>query len=440
MTWPSVPLRDILATPLANGRSVPSRAGGFPVLRLTALRNGAIDLSERKEGAWTQEDAQRFLVREGDFLVSRGNGSLSLVGRGGLVEADPEPVAFPDTMIRVRPDRQRVEPRYLAHAWGSPAVRAQIERSARTTAGIYKINQAHLGSVAVPVPPLGEQRRVVEILEDHLSHLDAAEAGLFRSRMRLHHWQERLIVRSLTGEAEPGTRLPVDLVAAGANDGTLSELPCGWRWCRLAELADVVGGVTKDAKKQGDPSFLEVPYLRVANVQRARLNLSQITQIRVSPTKVEQLRLMPGDVLLNEGGDRDKLARGWVWEGQIENCVHQNHVFRARIRDGVDLDPRFLSWTANVFGGPWAERNGKQSVNLASISLKMIRQMPVILPPPGVSRRVADELSQSIEDSSRLASQIDISAKRASILRAALLSAAFSGRLTSTTSDDMEIA
>ena len=71
MTWPIVPLRELIGTPLANGRSVPSQVGGFPVLRLTALRNGTIDLRERKEGAWTRDDAERFLVQTGDFLVSR---------------------------------------------------------------------------------------------------------------------------------------------------------------------------------------------------------------------------------------------------------------------------------------------------------------------------------------------------------------------------------
>lgn len=158
------PLGELLERPLSNGRSVPSMIGGFPVLRLTALTDAGIDLSQRKDGAWTAEEAQPFLVEHGDFLVSRGNGTLKLVGRGGLVLQQPDPVAYPDTLIRVRVDEGLVYPEYLSHMWNSPIVRVQLESMARTTAGIYKVNQHHLRSVRFPVPTLDAQRRVSDDL------------------------------------------------------------------------------------------------------------------------------------------------------------------------------------------------------------------------------------------------------------------------------------
>src|SRR5690606_37328580 len=72
------PLSEVLEVPLSNGRSVPSRDGGFPVLRLTALKEDGVDLAERKGGAWGRADALRFLVKQGDFLIARGNGSLRI--------------------------------------------------------------------------------------------------------------------------------------------------------------------------------------------------------------------------------------------------------------------------------------------------------------------------------------------------------------------------
>jgi type I restriction enzyme S subunit len=169
--------------------------------------------------------------------------------------------------------------------------------------------------------------------------------------------------------------------------------------------------------------------LRVANVQRGHLKLDNVTTISVDRAKAAALRLERGDVLLNEGGDRDKLARGWVWEGLVDNCIHQNHVFRARLRE-PRLDPYFLSWTANTFGGRWAERNGKQSVNLASISLSMIRRMPVILPADGKAARVVVVLREQLDSYDRLEESIRVARRRNSTLRRTLLAAAFSGRLT----------
>ena len=154
-----------------------------------------------------------------------------------------------------------------------------------------------------------------------------------------------------------------------------------------------------------------------------------MASIRVSPAKAEALRLQPGDVLLNEGGDRDKLARGWVWEGQIDHCIHQNHVFRARLRE-PQLDP-YLSWTANTIGGQWAERNGKQSVNLASISLSVVRKMPVIVPAAGEAVRIVAAIRERQSEYHRLVNAIAEARTRSAILRKSLLAAAFSGRLTS---------
>jgi type I restriction enzyme S subunit len=161
-----VPLAELLTMGLSNGKSVPTQEGGFPVLRLTALRDGRIDLAERKPGAWTADDASRFLVERGDFLIARGNGSLRLVGRGGLVTDEPDAVAFPDTLIRARPDLTRVHPEFLAQVWNAHGVRRQIKRSARTTAGIYKVNQKDLAEVRVPVPNLADQVRITAAVRE----------------------------------------------------------------------------------------------------------------------------------------------------------------------------------------------------------------------------------------------------------------------------------
>lgn len=181
----------------------------------------------------------------------------------------------------------------------------------------------------------------------------------------------------------------------------LFPVPESWVWATLGEIAEVVGGVTKDSKKQSDPSLPEVPYLRVANVQRGYLDLSEISKIRVPQSTVTKLRLQSGDVLLNEGGDRDKLGRGWIWQGQIPDCIHQNHVFRARLAG--TLHPKLLAWYANGLAQEWFERNASQSVNLASISLSTIKRLPVPLPPVEEQRRIVVALEEHL---SRLDSAI----------------------------------
>lgn len=207
---PTVPLARLLAAPLTNGRSVPTRAGGFPVLRLTALRGDRIDPSESKPGAWTAADAQRFLVRRGDVFVSRGNGSLALVGRAAALREEPAPVAFPDTMIRVRPDTTQVVPEYLVTVWNSRVVRRQIEETARTTAGIYKVNQGDLSRVEIPLPSPADQEAVLARATRLNESANTVDQALGAARRRSARLRQALLVAAFSGRLT-GSRFDLDL-------------------------------------------------------------------------------------------------------------------------------------------------------------------------------------------------------------------------------------
>lgn len=407
------------------------------------------------EVSWTRERIGALLkVRYGKALPKDqrdDSAPFPVLGSAGRMTGTAEPLAFDPVVVIGRKGNvgqvqletagcwpidttyyaaipQRLDERFLTWQLRSLEL-GKLDSSTATPS----LRREDLEAQEVLVPSLEEQRRIVAILEDHLSRLDAADSYLAAASRRLAALQDRLIRRAVTG-ADFGAGVATELPAVGTDDGLLPPLPVDWEWARLGDVADVAGGVTKDAKKQNDPSFVEVPYLRVANVQRGHLNLDTVTTIRVPPARAEALRLRRGDVLLNEGGDRDKLARGWVWDGQIDDCIHQNHVFRARITD-ARLTPEFLSFTANSFGGPWAERNGKQSVNLASISLKVIRQMPVIVPARGEAEAAVSRLTEQLAGTARLRDGVDVARARCTALRRSLLAAAFSGRLTGSSTE-----
>ncbi len=203
-SWRVLQLGQLTREPLANGRSVPDALGaGFPVLRLTALKKGRIDLGERKSGAWTREAAFQFLVKRGDFLVARGNGSLKLVGRGGLVVEEPDEVAYPDTLIRVRPDQSTLLPEYLAIAWDAPATREQIEATAHTTAGIHKVSQKELRGIRLPIPRLAEQCEIVRRVEALFALADAIEKRVAAATLRVEKLTQAILARAFRGELVP---------------------------------------------------------------------------------------------------------------------------------------------------------------------------------------------------------------------------------------------
>jgi len=198
----------VLREPLANGRSVPTDPNGFPVLRLTALRKGRLDLGERKGGRWSAEEAKPFLVRQGDFYISRGNGSLSLVGRGALLSEEPDPIAFPDTMIRIRVDDKTVLPQYLQMIWDSRLVREQIEGAARTTAGIYKINQKIIEDLRIPVPSIADQQELIDRIGRLSDAVTRNESLVTRARAQADRLRQALMAEAFSGRLAP--QLPCD--------------------------------------------------------------------------------------------------------------------------------------------------------------------------------------------------------------------------------------
>jgi type I restriction enzyme S subunit len=200
--WREVEVSDVLTSKPTNGRSVKDRTGGFKVLRLTALKNGKIDLHEYKEGDWEAADAANHVVRKGDFLLSRGNGSIKLVGRGGVVLENAD-IAFPDTMIRLPLDLEQVDPSFFVYLWNSEQVRRQIENSARTTAGIYKINQSLLTRYRLPLCSLPEQREIVRLLDEQFTVIEQNEREIDAAVKRSAALRQSILKKAFTGQLVP---------------------------------------------------------------------------------------------------------------------------------------------------------------------------------------------------------------------------------------------
>ncbi|WP_141593672.1 restriction endonuclease subunit S [Myxococcus sp. AB056] len=206
-------------------------------------------------------------------------------------------------------------------------------------------------------------------------------------------------------------------------------LPPGWAWTSLEEVAELKGGLTLGKKREPHEHVRPVPYLRVANVQRGFLSLNEVKTIAATEAEIEELCLRDGDILFNEGGDRDKLGRGWVWSGELPECIHQNHVFRARLRT-PEIVPKLVSMYANWFGQAYFRGHGKQTTNLASINLKTLSKFPFPLPPGNEQRRIVAKLEALQAHSRRAKDSLDAIPALLERFRQSVLAAAFRGDLT----------
>lgn len=185
--------------------------------------------------------------------------------------------------------------------------------------------------------------------------------------------------------------------------GQTVKLPNGWKRIPLHEIAEVRTGLAKGKSGQRDP--VELPYLRVANVQDGHLDLSEIKKITVERGQIERYSLQYGDLLMTEGGDFDKLGRGDVWQSQIEPCLHQNHVFAVRPQLHR-VNPFYLAaLVGSHYGRAYFLGCAKRSTNLASINSSQLKSFPVLVPPLPEQRQIAAILKtwdKAIEKSEQL--------------------------------------
>jgi type I restriction enzyme S subunit len=177
----------------------------------------------------------------------------------------------------------------------------------------------------------------------------------------------------------------------------------------LEDVAEIASGITL-GRKTKETELISVPYLRVANVQDGFLNLKDMKTIEVTQTELERWRLRPGDLLLTEGGDPDKLGRGSVWRGELPLCIHQNHIFRVRL-PGDRYDPDYVS---AQFGSPYGKTyflaHGKQTTGIATINRRVLGAFPLRSPPIDEQRRIAERVGSQLRsaETARIAAEAQL--------------------------------
>nr|WP_242518305.1 restriction endonuclease subunit S [Thiorhodovibrio winogradskyi] len=160
----------------------------------------------------------------------------------------------------------------------------------------------------------------------------------------------------------------------------IGPIPESWEVLPLSDCAVVQTGIAK-GRTVKEEEAVEVPYLRVANVQDGYLDLSEMKSITIRKSEKNRFALQNGDVVLTEGGDFDKLGRGFIWHGQVDNCVHQNHVFAVR-PDTERISSEFFAYQSqSPYGKSYFLSVAHKTTNLACINTTKLKAFPLLLPP-----------------------------------------------------------
>lgn len=277
-----------------------------------------------------------------------------------------------------------------------------------------------LRSVLLPYPSVSDQRKIADFLDYETSRIDALIADKEQMLALLDEKRIALISRVVTRGLDPTAPLK------SSGHAWLGEVPTHWGVWRLKHLADVRGGLTL-GKQYSSSELHAYPYLRVANVQDGFLALNNVLTVEVPSSEAEANLLAYGDVLMNEGGDIDKLGRGCVWRDEIKPCLHQNHVFAVRPHS---VEPEWLAlWTSTLEAKRYFEMRAKRSTNLASISGSNIKELAVPIPPIAEQQAIKRHLDIAAGRTEAIRKELAESISLLRERRAALITDAVTGKI-----------
>jgi type I restriction enzyme S subunit len=353
----------------------PSAAAGLPYVGLEHIDSGEPMLKRWGDPEDVRSAKTRFAP--GDILYGKLRPYLDksvLAPFAGICSTDI-------LVFRAQADRAIAE--FLVSAIHTKPF---LEHAVSTTAGVNhpRTSWNALKVHALAVPPVPEQRAIAEVLRTVQGAKEACERVLAATRQLKQSLLHHLF-----------TYGPVPLADAARVELRTTEfgdVPASWPANVLSDCAHVQTGVAKGRNLDGS-EVVELPYLRVANVQDGRLDLTEMKTIQLRQREVARFLLQPGDVVLTEGGDFDKLGRGFIWQGQVSPCVHQNHIFAVR-PNRAKLLPEFLAYLAqSSYGKAYFLSVAHKTTNLACINTTKLKALPVLLPPLPEQREIAAQLS-----------------------------------------------
>jgi type I restriction enzyme S subunit len=234
----------------------------------------------------------------------------------------------------------------------------------------------------LPLPGKDEQRKIAAVLglvQRAIEQQERLIALITELKKTLLH---KLFTEGLRGEPQRQTEI--------------GPVPESWEIVPLRDCCTIQTGVAKGRKVEEKES-LTLPYLRVANVQSGYLDLREMKTLTIRIKEKDRYLLQKGDIVLTEGGDFDKLGRGFIWNEDVENCIHQNHIFAVRVNRSRLLPEFFAYLSQSPYGKAYFLSVAHKTTNLACINTTKLKGFPVLIPTVGEQKKIV-QILESIDE------------------------------------------
>jgi|TARA_R100001143_G_C3359233_1_gene134488 type I restriction enzyme S subunit len=351
-----------------------------------SIRNGMRFMSSTAK----LREIERFSLEKDDVIITKDSETPDDIAVPAYVAENMENVVCGYHLALLRPIKSILNGHFLSFLLQLPKVRHHFFLSASGVTR-YGLTIDAIKNAEIRLPPLPEQQKIATILSSVDDVIEKTRTQIDKLKDLKTGMMQELLTKGI-GHTE-------------FKDSPAGRIPVSWSECTLQDIAVVQTGVAKNGKMTGD--LIEVPYLRVANVQDGYLDLTEIKMISIEASRLDRFLLRDEDVLVNEGGDFDKLGRGFIWRNQVSPCVHQNHVFVVRT-DKAKLLPLFFNYlSGSEYGKKYYLGCAKQTTNLASLNSTQLKAFPILLPSLQEQKEICDVLQSFDEKLQKVVTKLD---------------------------------
>ena len=332
--------------------------------------------------AKTDDGDNRKLVRVGDFAI---NSRSDRRGSCGISPYDGS-VSLINTVLT---PRNSMHPGYYNWLFHTDAFADEFYKWGHGIVDdLWTTRWQEMKRIKVPVPLYEEQQAIANYLNSECKRIDEIIAAAKNNIDDYKLWKAAVLYDVVT----KGTSQNQSLRNCGIK--WIGCIPSHWQVSKIGRFIKIRSGITLGKTYPQGTELIEMPYLRVANVKAEGFALDDVAKIKVTPEEAEKYALKSGELLMTEGGDRDKLGRGTIWHEEISSCLHQNHVFAVTCDENWLLTEYLAYLTASPVGREYFDLTAKKTTNLASTNSNTIMQFKVPIPPVSEQREIVALLDQ----------------------------------------------
>ncbi len=347
---------------------------GIRIIRIQDLTG-----SNDKPNYYSGNLDNKYLIKKGDILVSWAATLEAFIWKKDYGWLNQH-------IFKALPNEESISPEYFF--WLLKVVMENMNNDNKHGIFMQHVTLGIFNNFFAPLPNKYEQKKIADFLDGQCEKINLA---IEKSKVAIEEYRN-LKQSFITQIVTKGINENDTMKESGTE--WIGKIPASWKVTQLRHCASIRSGITLGKTYSKYTELVEMPYLRVANVQDGYVDTNDIAVLQVSKDEIEKYSISAGEVLMTEGGDRDKLGRGCVWDGRITPCLHQNHIFAVKVKEKL-LNPYYLEYlTASSVGRTYFDVTAVKTTNLACTSSSKVLAFTIPLPSIDEQNEIVDYLKE----------------------------------------------